>query len=99
VSALALLVCVSVVLFAALLWLLVQYTRARRRVSALLAAQAQVISTLHDGIAQDLTGISLLLRTVSGKDPGGTAQLATISAHVNRVIENARALARGLSPP
>ena len=55
-------------------------------------------SAMHDGIAQDLTGISLLLRTVVGAGPGDAEQLARISAHVRGVIEHARNLARGLSP-
>jgi signal transduction histidine kinase len=55
-------------------------------------------SAVHEGIAQDLTGISLLLRTVAGRTSADTAQLQSISAHVSRVIAHARALARGLSP-
>lgn len=66
--------------------------------SATSAELGRLGSAVHEGIAQDLTGISLLLRTVAGSTPGDTEQLARISGHVSRVIAHARTLARGLSP-
>ncbi|MFO1400059.1 MAG: PAS domain-containing protein [Steroidobacteraceae bacterium] len=66
--------------------------------SATSAELGRLGSAVHEGIAQDLTGISLLLRTVAGSTPGDAEQLTKISGHVSRVIEHARTLARGLSP-
>ncbi|MFO1427420.1 MAG: PAS domain-containing protein [Steroidobacteraceae bacterium] len=66
--------------------------------SANSAEMGRLGSAMHDGIAQDLTGISLLLRTVAGAGAADAEQLARISAHVRGVIAHARTLARGLSP-
>lgn len=66
--------------------------------SATSAELGRLGSAVHEGIAQELTGISLLLRTVAGSTSADAEQLAQINAHVSRVIAHARTLARGLSP-
>lgn len=57
---------------------------------------------LHDGLGQDLTGISLMLRGLQGQlnRPQGAvrADIEEIIGLVNRMQQNTRALARGLSP-
>ena len=57
---------------------------------------------LHDGLGQELTGVALMLRglatQVQGRCPEAVASVNEIVALVNRSIENARALARGLLP-
>jgi PAS domain S-box-containing protein len=59
-------------------------------------------SDLHDGLGQELTGISLLLRSfarkVGGKDAADLAQLEEIIGFVNHAIQATRTLALGLSP-
>ena len=65
--------------------------RERRRLS----------SDLHDGLGQELTGISLLLRSFASRsgarDAASTAQLEDIIRLVNRAIESTRTIALGLS--
>jgi PAS domain S-box-containing protein len=57
---------------------------------------------LHDGLGQELTGIALMLRGLAGRlqqrNPEATESVNEIVAMVNRSIENARSLARGLLP-
>jgi PAS domain S-box-containing protein len=57
---------------------------------------------LHDGLCQELTGVSLMLRSIAthlGRDVLPTdRQLGEIVALVNSAIEGARTMARGLSP-
>jgi two-component system sensor kinase FixL len=57
---------------------------------------------LHDGLGQELTGVALLLRSlatqVQGRCPEAIESVNEIVALVNRSIENARSLARGLLP-
>jgi PAS domain S-box-containing protein len=59
-------------------------------------------SDLHDGLGQELTGISLLLRSFANRLGGGNAavraQLDEIIGLVNHAIETARTMALGLSP-
>ena len=59
-------------------------------------------SDLHDGLGQELTGISLLLRSLarqlSGKDGTPLPQLDEIIGFVNQAIQSTRTLALGLSP-
>jgi PAS domain S-box-containing protein len=59
-------------------------------------------SDLHDGLGQELTGISLLLRSfanqIGRKDEAVVARLDEIIGLVNHAIESARTLALGLSP-
>jgi len=57
---------------------------------------------LHDGLGQELTGVALMLRSVStrlGRDaPAAAPQIDGIVGLVNHAIESARAMARGLAP-
>jgi len=57
---------------------------------------------LHDGICQELAGVALMLRSIATnlqRDVRPTdRQLEEIVALVNNAIENARAMAHGLSP-
>jgi signal transduction histidine kinase len=64
--------------------------RERRRLSA----------ELHDGLGQELTGISLMLRALAKGAGAATvaAQLEEIIGLVNRTLEGARSLSFGLSP-
>lgn len=59
-------------------------------------------SDLHDGLGQELTGISLLLRSfarqLGGKDGAQQPQLDEIISLVNHAIQATRTLALGLSP-
>jgi PAS domain S-box-containing protein len=59
-------------------------------------------SDLHDGLGQELTGISLLLRSfarqLTGKDGAQLPQLDEIISLVNHAIQATRTLALGLSP-
>jgi PAS domain S-box-containing protein len=59
-------------------------------------------SDLHDGLGQELTGISLLLRSfatqLGGESEALQERLDEIIGHVNHAIESARTLALGLSP-
>lgn len=64
--------------------------------------QRRIGSDLHDGLGQELTGIALMLRGLTGRlrkegGPGAT-EAEEIVALVNKTIESARQLARGLSP-
>jgi signal transduction histidine kinase len=64
--------------------------RERRRLSA----------ELHDGLGQELTGISLMLRGLTRR-PGAAAvarQLEEIIGLVNHTLEGARSMSFGLSP-
>jgi signal transduction histidine kinase len=92
---------------ALLAWLWARSARARRRTlrqferqlqSATSDALGRLGSAVHEGIAQDLTGISLLLRSVTGSTTADAERIDQIRTHVSRVIEHARALARGLPP-
>jgi PAS domain S-box-containing protein len=58
----------------------------------------QLSSDVHEGIAQDLAGIALLLKGVTGRGESDEATLEFLVGHVNHVLQLARALARGLSP-
>jgi PAS domain S-box-containing protein len=64
--------------------------------------QQRIGSDLHDGLGQELTGVALMLRGLSGRirksDPSLTANVDEIVVLVNHTIESARSLARGLSP-
>jgi PAS domain S-box-containing protein len=65
-------------------------------------AQRRIGADLHDGLGQELTGISMLLRGLhSGVADGHHATLAQIEeviGLVSRSVESARAMARGLAP-
>jgi PAS domain S-box-containing protein len=57
---------------------------------------------LHDGLGQELTGVALMLRGLAtrleGDSPETKSQVEEIVALVNRSIDTARSLARGLLP-
>ena len=64
--------------------------------------QQRIGSDLHDGLGQELTGVALMLRGLTGKITKADATLTPfadeIVALVNHTIESTRTLARGLSP-
>ncbi len=64
--------------------------------------QQRIGSDLHDGLGQELTGIALMLRGVSGQlnkeQSDARLDVEDIIGLVNNAIENTRTLARGLSP-
>ena len=74
--------------------------------SALLEAvnreQYRIGNDLHDGLGQELTGIALMLRCLSGRlaqeHPNGVADVDNITRLVSNAVEYTRSLARGLSP-
>lgn len=57
---------------------------------------------LHDGLGQELTGVSLMLRGLAGRMqercPEAVKSINEIADVVNRSIENTRSLARGMLP-
>jgi signal transduction histidine kinase len=57
---------------------------------------------LHDGLGQEMTGVALMLRGLAGRVqerfPEAVESIQEIADVVNRSIENARSLARGLLP-
>lgn len=59
-------------------------------------------SDLHDGLGQELTGISLMLRSLATRLGPAAAEVAPeldeIIGLVNHAIQSARTMARGLSP-
>lgn len=59
-------------------------------------------SDLHDGLGQELTGISLMLRSLTTRLGAAAAEVAPeldeIIGMVNHAIHSARTMARGLSP-
>jgi PAS domain S-box-containing protein len=64
--------------------------------------QQKLGSDLHDGLGQELTGISLLLQGLSQRirsaDPSLTGPIDRISALLSRAIRSTRSLAHGLAP-
>lgn len=64
--------------------------------------RARLCGDIHDGLGQELVGIAMLLQgaaTLPDPDPAvHKAHLRTVIGHVNRTIQIARDLARGLSP-
>ncbi len=64
--------------------------------------QQRIGQDLHDGLGQELTGVSLMLRSLATKVrreyPNASSEVEEIIAVVNHSIESARSLARGLSP-
>lgn len=64
--------------------------------------QQRIGQDLHDGLGQELTGISLMLRSYARRmameDPKGVRLLEEVIELVNHAVESARALAHGLSP-
>lgn len=64
--------------------------------------QRRLGSDLHDGLGQELTGLSLLLKglevQLSREAPQYSSQVAKISDLLARAIQSTRSLARGLAP-
>jgi PAS domain S-box-containing protein len=64
--------------------------------------QERIGQDLHDGLGQELTGVALMLRSLSNKIhrdyPNATDDVDEIIGVVNHSIESTRSLARGLSP-
>lgn len=64
--------------------------------------QRRLGSDLHDGLGQELTGLSLLLKglevQLEREAPQYSAQVAKISDLLARAIQSTRSLARGLAP-
>ncbi|MDE2305295.1 MAG: PAS domain-containing protein [Gammaproteobacteria bacterium] len=66
------------------------------------AEQRRLGAELHDGLGQELTGISLLLRAIVPRIavalPQSAPQLDEIIVHVNKAIDSTRRMAHGLAP-
>ena len=64
--------------------------------------QRRIGNDLHDGLGQELTGIALMLRGLTGRlskdGDAACADAEEIVGLVNKAIEGTRQLARGLSP-
>jgi signal transduction histidine kinase len=74
--------------------------RAERAVAGASGLDAlRVGSSLHEGLAQELTGVSLLLANITKRLPGGdAAETAAIVQYLSDAIRSARELAQRLSP-
>ncbi|MEZ5458215.1 MAG: PAS domain-containing protein [Steroidobacteraceae bacterium] len=74
----------------------------RRIVDAAAVEQRRLGAALHDGLGQELTGIALMLRSLSASVAGNPtvsrARLDEIVLLVNRAIDSSRRLARGFAP-
>jgi PAS domain S-box-containing protein len=74
----------------------------RRILDAAALEQRRLGAALHDGLGQELTGIALLLRSLSATLAGNTAvprdRLDEIVGLVNEAIDSSRRLARGFAP-
>ena len=64
--------------------------------------QQRIGHDLHDGLGQELTGISLMLRSYAQRStveyPKGAPLINEVVELVNHAVDSARALAHGLSP-
>ncbi len=58
----------------------------------------QQSSDVHEGLAQDLTGIALWLKALASRVPTQAAELELVIQHVNQVLDRSRTLARVLAP-
>ncbi len=77
--------------------------RLEREVIEVASRERQRLSSdLHEGLGQELTGVSLLARSLERAVARGQADagdlVAEIIGHINRAIEVTREIARGLSP-
>ncbi len=74
--------------------------RAERAVAGATGLDAlRVGSSLHEGLAQELAGVSLLLANITKRLPGGDAvETGAIVQYLNDAIRSARELAQRLSP-
>jgi PAS domain S-box-containing protein len=74
----------------------------RRILDVVQQTQRRIGADLHDGLGQELAGVAMLLRSLQSATedgrPASGGQLAEVVAHVNRSIETARTMARGLAP-
>ena len=73
--------------------------------AVLAAAQAEresLARDLHDGLAQELTGVSIMLRALTSRiralDQGGGAELDEVTRLVAASLDTCRALAHGIAP-
>lgn len=69
-----------------------------RLFSAASEERDQIGVEIHEGLSQELTGISLLLKGVAGRARSDQDMLEYLANLVSDLIENSRALAQGLSP-
>ncbi len=64
--------------------------------------QQRIGNDLHDGLGQELTGVALMLRSLTTRirraHPEALPEVDEVVALLNQSIHNARTLARGLSP-
>jgi PAS domain S-box-containing protein len=76
--------------------------RERDLLDAVTAEQRRFAHDLHDGLGQELTGISLLLRTLVGRAAKEAPQLVQplteVLEYTSGAIATSRAVARGVSP-
>jgi PAS domain S-box-containing protein len=76
--------------------------RERDLLDAVTAEQRRFAHDLHDGLGQELTGIALLLKTLSrraaAEAPTLVAGLEEVLDYANGAIATSRAVARGVSP-
>jgi signal transduction histidine kinase len=74
----------------------------RRILDAAALEQRRLGTALHDGLGQELTGIALLLRSLSASVAGGAGasrdEFDEIIGLVNQAIDSSRRLARGFAP-
>jgi signal transduction histidine kinase len=76
--------------------------RERELLAAINQEQRRFGRDLHDGLGQELTGIALLIKSVSNRAakeaPGLVASLEEVLRHVTDAITTTRTVARGVSP-
>jgi len=60
--------------------------------------RGELSQQIHEGMAQDLAGIALLLSTVAGSSPVDAATLGAIVQHIHEMLIRARTLAGQISP-
>jgi PAS domain S-box-containing protein len=76
--------------------------RERELLAAINREQRRFGRDLHDGLGQELTGIALLVKSLSNRaekeSPALVAGLEEILSHVTAAITTTRAVARGVSP-
>ncbi|HEY2678312.1 MAG TPA: PAS domain-containing protein [Steroidobacteraceae bacterium] len=76
--------------------------RERQLLAAINREQRRFGRDLHDGLGQELTGIALLVKSLSNRaekeSPALAAALEEILSHVTTAITTTRAVARGVSP-
>lgn len=77
-------------------------SRERDLLAAVTREQQRFGRDLHDGLGQELTGISLLVKALCGtaarEAPGLVERLEEISRHVNTALSTTRTVAQGVFP-